>query len=104
MQIAEALIEEGFLVIEARHAGEALATLNSQAADVHVLFTDIQMPGSMDGLALTHHAHGDWPWIALLITSGAATLETALPAGIRFLPKPYLPSHVIAHVRELLAA
>jgi DNA-binding NarL/FixJ family response regulator len=102
LAVVEVLAEEGFVAIEAGHAEEALATLNLRAADIHVLFTDIHMPGAMDGLALAHHARQSWPWIALLITS-ATTPKTALPAGSRFLPKPYALRHAVIHVRELLA-
>jgi CheY-like chemotaxis protein len=52
---AEALRDEGFEVIEAAHAEDALASLETHATVIHVLFTDIHMPGTMDGLALAHH-------------------------------------------------
>lgn len=67
--IAEALRDAGLEVMEAEHAEAALRVLEHHAARVHVLFTDIQMPGSMDGLALAHHISENWPEIALLITS-----------------------------------
>jgi two-component system, response regulator PdtaR len=53
--IAETLRDEGLEVMEAEHAEAALGVLEQHAARIHVLFTDIQMPGSMDGLALAHH-------------------------------------------------
>ena len=104
LAVSEALTEEGFQVIEAEHAAEALAVLILQAADIHVLFTDVRMPGAMDGLTLAHHTRDRWPWIALLITSATLPLGTMLPPGSRFLPKPYAPSHVVAQLRDLLAA
>jgi two-component system, response regulator PdtaR len=59
---------------------------------VAVLFTDIQMPGSMDGLRLAADVKDRWPPIALLITSGKLRPPTAdIPAGARFIPKPYSP-------------
>jgi two-component system, response regulator PdtaR len=97
------LIEAGFSVLEAEHADAALLILNVQAADVHVLFTDIHMPGSMNGLALAHHAHQHFPWIALLVASGDARPgKKDLPEGCRFLAKPYDPGHAIASICELL--
>ena len=85
-----------------RHAAEALAILRKQASGVHVLFTDIHMPGLMNGLALAHHAHIHWPWIGLILASGRARpLPADLPVGSRFLAKPYDFHHLVGHVREL---
>ena len=100
---AEVLIEAGFEVIEAAHAAEALDVLHSRGAAIQVLFTDIQMPGAMNGLALAHHVRGNWPWIALLVTSGAmAPRSEELPRESRFLPKPYRFDQVLLHVRALI--
>ncbi len=102
---AEALRDEGFEVIEATHAEDALASLETHATVIHVLFTDIHMPGTMDGLALAHHTAQSWPWIALLITSGLASPDgSTLPGQSRFLPKPYHPAHAISHIRAMVAA
>lgn len=99
---AEYLLGAGFSVLEAEHAGAALNILAARGTHVHVLFTDIHMPGSMNGLALAHHAHRNFPWIAVLVASGAATpAKHELPAGSRFLPKPYDHGHVVASIREI---
>lgn len=105
MMAADALSDAGFDVVEAEHADGALAILQAQAGSVHVLFTDVHMPGSMDGLQLAQHTHGHWPWIAVLIASGQArpTAEE-LPVNSRFLKKPYDYRHVIQHLREMLDA
>jgi two-component system, response regulator PdtaR len=103
--IVDALEDAGFEVIEAEHAEAALSILQIHAARIHVLFTDIQMPGAMDGLALAHHAATRWPKIALLITSGRPRpLQRSFPERSRFLAKPYRHNHVIRHIRELAAA
>src|SRR3954464_7370981 len=103
--IAEVLRDEGFEVMEVEHAEAALAILQVHAARIHVLFTDIQMPGTMDGLALAHHTAKHWPRIALLITSARPPPDrAALPKNSRFLPKPYQHHHVVRHIRELAAA
>ena len=105
MMAADVLTSAGYQVIEAEHGDHALAVLHSKARDIHILFTDIHMPGSMDGLALAHHSRRNWPWIALLIASGRARpAQEDLPAGSRFLAKPYDPDHMVSHVRELIAA
>ncbi len=79
--------------------------LQLHAARIHVLFTDIQMPGTMDGLGLAHHTAKHWPNVALLITSGRPRPARAeLPERSRFLAKPYGHHHVIHHIRELAAA
>jgi CheY-like chemotaxis protein len=103
--VCQALTDAGFIVVEAGHADEAAILLRAHAPAVHALFTDIHMPGSMDGLALAHMSRCNWPWIALLIASGQARPPMhELPEGSRFLPKPYHPDHVVDHLREMLAA
>ena len=103
--IADALEDAGFEVMEAEHAEAALGVLQIHAARIHVLFTDIQMPGAIDGLALAHHTAKHWPKIALLITSARPRPHhSRLPENSRFLAKPYRHHHVIRHIRELAAA
>jgi CheY-like chemotaxis protein len=87
---------------DAEHAKAALVILQIHAPRVHVLLTDIRMPGTMDGLALAHHTAKHWPKIVLLITSARQRPErTTLPKKSRFLAKPYQHHHVIRHIREL---
>ena len=103
MMAVDALTDAGFAVMEVEHADDALNILTAQAHEVRALFTDINMPGTMDGLELAHHVRGNWPWIALLVASGKAQpAPEAMPPGSRFLPKPYNPDHVVQHVRELV--
>jgi CheY-like chemotaxis protein len=105
MVVADALAEAGIVVVEAQNANEALRVLGDKAIDVHVLFTDIHMPGHIDGLALAHHVREHWPWIGLLIASGLASpTASEMPHGCRFMPKPYTIDHAINHVRELALA
>ena len=58
-----------------------LVAEESHARPIHVLFTDIQMPGTMDGLALAHHTPKHWPWIGLLVTSGPAPVRRSSARG-----------------------
>ena len=103
--MVDALEDAGFEVFEAEHAEAALGVLQIHAARIHVLFTDIHMPGTMDGLALAHHAAKNWPKIALLLTSAhPRPHQPSLPEKSRFLTKPYRHDHVIRHIRELAAA
>ena len=103
--VVSALEEANFGVIEAGHAGEALAILQHEAVRVHVVFTDVHMPGPMDGLMLAHHVRRHWPRIGLLVASGQGIVsEEAMPEGSRFIPKPYRLDHVVHHIRELAPA
>jgi two-component system, response regulator PdtaR len=102
--LVEALQDAGFAVIEVEHAEAALNVLEIHNARIHVLFTDIQMPGSMDGLALAHLTARNWPNIALLITSARPRPDQArLPMKSRFVAKPYRHHQVIRHIRDLAA-
>jgi two-component system, response regulator PdtaR len=102
MVAVDALSEEGFCTIEAGHAIAALDICKARAEEVDVLFTDIRMPGSMDGLELAHHVHERWPSIAILIVSGNVFVNMKeLPTGARFLPKPYDMQRVVDLIHEL---
>ena len=93
-----------------RHPRNALTicdipSKNISAAKIRLIFTDVNMPGSMDGLKLAHYVRGRWPPVKIIVTSGKATLRgEELPAGAVFLGKPYHPEHVKHKVRELMAA
>ena len=79
----------GFEVIEAANADEAIRILESRS-DIRVVFTDLHMPGSMDGLKLAHAVRNRWPPIKIIVTSGRDRVaEQDLPAGGRFFAKPY---------------
>jgi CheY-like chemotaxis protein len=101
MDAVDMIAAAGFEVVEAGNADEAIEILESRR-DITVVFTDIQMPGSMDGLKLARAVRGRWPPIKIVATSGHANVgETDLPAGGRFLPKPYSPMEVTGVLREL---
>ena len=101
MHAAEMIEEAGFEVVEASNADEAVAILEARL-DVAVVFTDIQMPGSMNGLKLAMAVRGRWPPIHIVTTSGLIDVRTGdLPQGARFLPKPYSPAQIIGTLREL---
>jgi two-component system, response regulator PdtaR len=95
------MIEEaGFLVIEAANADEAIRILESRT-DIRAVFTDINMPGSMDGLKLAHAVRNRWPPIKIIVTSGRDQLtEQDLPEGGRFFAKPYDPIEITDTLRQ----
>ena len=104
MDAAEMVAAAGFVVVEAANADEAIEILETRS-DIAVVFTDIQMPGTMDGLRLARAVRGRWPPIKIVATSGHLTVaETDLPEGGRFLPKPYSAVDVICVLREVIAA
>lgn len=94
------LEEAGFAVIEAGDADEALDIL-SGGATVQLIFSDIDMPGSMDGLEMAWDVYRRWPCIHLLLTSGHHRPETVkLPMSGVFLPKPWASESLTDLVRD----
>jgi CheY-like chemotaxis protein len=101
LNAADMIGEAGFEVVEAANADRAIEILEARR-DITVVFTDIQMPGSMDGLKLARAVRGRWPPIKIVATSGHAGLgATDLPEGGRFLSKPYSPTQIAGVLREL---
>jgi CheY-like chemotaxis protein len=89
---------------EEASADEAIAILERRL-DITVVFTDIQMPGSMDGIKLAAAVRDRWPPIKIVATSGHVKLGAGdLPQGGRFLPKPYSPAEIKKILGELNAA
>ncbi len=94
----------GFVVREARNADEAIAILIAKD-DVELLFSDVDMPGNMDGLGLAQLVHVRWPAIRLLLTSGRQSVSPEqLPEAGQFMRKPWTESELISKVNGLLAA
>ena len=104
LNAVEMIEEAGFEVLEAASADEAIAILERRL-DITVVFTDIQMPGSIDGLKLAAAVRDRWPPIKIVATSGQIKIGASdLPQGGRFLPKPYSPAEITKTLRELIAA
>jgi CheY-like chemotaxis protein len=96
--------EAGFEAIAASDADEAIRILESRN-DIRAVFTDVQMPGSMDGLRLARVVRNRWPPVALIVTSGQTNIaEAELPTGGRFLRKPYEAAHVGAALDQVLGS
>jgi two-component system, response regulator PdtaR len=101
MDSADMIEEAGFAVVQAANADEAIAILRVRS-DISVVFTDIQMPGSMDGLKLARFVRDRWPPIKIVATSGrVAVADGDLPDGGVFLPKPYRPAQIVATLYTL---
>ena len=101
---AVVLEEAGYAVIEAGGASEALDALET-GRKVHLLFTDIELPGNLDGLQLAHLVSERWPTIGLLICSGLVQPEEHdLPTEGKFLSKPYAIDDLLRQVQEMVAA
>ena len=96
--------DAGFEVYEAASADAAIALLELHK-EIRLIFTDVDMPGSMDGLKLAHYVRGRWPPVKIIVTSGHVKVaKESLPAGALFLPKPYDPAEITHKVREMIAA
>ena len=101
---SDMLCEEGFCVIEAGDADSALLILHARS-DVRVLFTDIDMPGSIDGLELAHKARKLWPELRILVTSGKrAPGQRAMPRDGRFIDKPYAREQIVRDIGRMFEA
>ena len=100
MLAADSLADSGYNVLEAGDAVEALKILESHG-DIDVLFTDVNMPGPMDGLDLARLLQDRCPDIGLVVTSGRGTPDPArLPMSSLYLAKPYLPGQLAAAVEK----
>ena len=96
--------DAGFTAVEAVSADEALAILESRS-DISLLFSDIQMPGSMDGLMLAHAVHERWPAIKIILVSGQVKLSDAdRPADSRFFGKPLVVKQIVTELQEMIGA
>ena len=97
---ATALEEAGFSVLQAANADEAIEILEKRS-DISVVFTDVHMPGSMDGVKLAHAVRNRWPPIRIIVTSGRDAIEAGeLPKHGRFFGKPYDLMQIKSVLRE----
>jgi len=102
MRAVDMVEDAGFTSVEAVDADEAVAILESRS-DIALLFTDIQMPGSMDGLKLAHAVHERWPPIKIILVSGQLRLANIdIPADSRFFGKPLEAKEMIAEMQEMI--
>ena len=98
------LVEDaGYIAVEASNADEAITILEARK-DIRIVFTDIDMPGSMDGLKLAHAIRERRPPIELILTSGYFDLsDDEIPEHGRFFPKPYRDQEIISALQHFVA-
>lgn len=97
------LEQAGFEVLEADHGDAAFELLRTRHPDVVLLFTDVQMPGMLDGFALAREVAQRWPHISLVVASGQVRPSPgALPEKARFIAKPFSADVVHAHIQKIL--
>lgn len=102
MMAAQALAAAGFDVLEAANADDAIAWLECRQ-DVAVVFTDINIPGSMDGLRLADAIRDRWPPVKIVTTSKFVHLgDNRISEGTLFVPKPYSPAQIVGALRVLM--
>ena len=102
MRAVDIVEDAGFNAVEAVNADEALSILESRS-DISLLFSDIQMPGTMDGLKLAHAVHDRWPSIKIILVSGQVKpSEDDKPADSRFFGKPIEVEQMIAELKDMV--
>lgn len=103
MDISDQLKDLGLKVLEAAHADEAIDMLIANL-DICVVFTDVDMPGSMDGLKLAAAVRKRWPPIKIIVVSGHRRVHIDdIPAESRFFSKPYAAKVIASAIREMTA-
>ena len=103
MDIVDQLLDRGFSVLEAANSQQALEMLVSHP-EIQILFTDIDMPGGMDGLMLAAAVRDRWPPIRIIVTSGhRRPTPESMPTESRFISKPHRPEDVATAIREMVA-
>ena len=102
MRAVDIVEDAGFTAVEAVNADEALSILEKRS-DIALLFSDIQMPGSMDGLKLAHAVHARWPAIKIILVSGQIKLSDAdKPANSLFFGKPLVVKQMIGELQAMV--
>ena len=97
----QSLEEIGCDAIDAADSAEALSLLDRRP-DIWLLFSDINMPGALDGLALAHQVHREHPAIRLMLTSGRpAPGVCEMPHGTQFISKPYVVQDLARRMRSM---
>jgi CheY-like chemotaxis protein len=100
LDISEALKDEGYDVIDVANADDAIKVLETRN-DIRTIFTDIDLPGSMDGLKLAAAVRDRWPPVNIIVATGMrAPRRDEMPARSLFIAKPYRSAKVLEAVRS----
>lgn len=101
MMAVDLVEEAGFDAVEAANAAGAVRILEGRS-DIRIVFTDIDMPGGMDGMMLAATIRDRWPPISIILTSGhIRSADVTMPLGSVFYPKPYDTQTVIKTMRRM---
>lgn len=103
MHAARLIEEAGFSILEAGNADAAIRLLETHR-NISIVFSDINLPGSMDGIRLSAAIQKRWPPVKLVLTSGEFKVgDSERPPALPFLSKPYEPSHLVSTLRAQLS-
>jgi DNA-binding NtrC family response regulator len=102
LNLLDFFADEGFRTFEAANANEAIAIMESNRS-IRIVLTDVQMPGSMDGVKLAHYIHERFPPTLLVIASGAVKVKPdEMPPHTMFVAKPFDPRFVLEEIERAL--
>src|SRR3984957_13546011 len=102
--VLEVIIEAGFETLEASSAVEAIRMLEARP-DIHLVFTDAEMPGTMDGIELAHYIRNRWPPVQLIVVSAKKAIASKeLPVEAMFFHKPYREASIVAAMTSMISA
>ena len=101
---ARSILEDaGYRCHEADDGDGAIDLLGQKAEQIMLLFSDVEMPGSLDGFELARKVFATWPWIDIVIASGSITPEPGdMPENATFISKPFTARLVHDHLRQTL--
>ena len=103
MNAADILEDAGFQTLEASHVEEALSVLREHHPKIVLLFTDVQMPGELDGFALARHTATHWAHISIVVASGHVEPgPDDMPEGAHFIAKPFSADVVYHHLKQVV--
>lgn len=102
IELADFFSDAGYRVFEAGNAEEAIRILEREQT-IRIVLTDLQLPGSMDGLKLAHYIRDRYPPTVLLLTSGGARIDDAsLPSSSQFVAKPFDPMRILRQIEVMI--
>jgi CheY-like chemotaxis protein len=103
MGAVDLIVHAGYEALEVSNAEEAIRILETRT-DVVLVFTDVGMPGTMDGIKLAHYIRNRWPPVKLIVASGRSIVEQSrLPEGSQFFSKPYNDGTIIEQIHRMLS-
>jgi two-component system, response regulator PdtaR len=104
MAVLEVMIEAGFEALDASSASGAIRTLEARP-DIRLVFTDAEMPGTLNGIGLAHYIRKRWPPVKLIVVSGKREVASdELPTGARFFHKPYREGSIVEAMIGMLSS